>query len=85
MINSNWIAILDFGAQYTQLIARRIRESHVYCEVLPYDTPASELSKRNVSGIILSGGPSSVYGNQAPHPDPLIFKIGKPILGICNG
>ncbi len=85
MINSNWIAILDFGAQYTQLIARRIRESHVYCEVLPYDTPASELSKRNVSGIILSGGPSSVYGNQAPHPDPLIFKIGKPILGICYG
>ena len=57
MADSNWIAILDFGAQYTQLIARRIRESHVYCEVLPFDTPASELSARNVTGIVLSGGP----------------------------
>ena len=85
MTNSNWIAILDFGAQYTQLIARRIRESHVYCEVLPYDTPASDLSERNVSGIVLSGGPASVYGENAPHPDPRIFETGKPILGICYG
>ena len=85
MADSNWIAILDFGAQYTQLIARRIRESHVFCEVLPYDTPASELSARNVSGIILSGGPASVYGENAPHPDPGIFEAGRPILGICYG
>ena len=66
MADSNWIAILDFGAQYTQLIARRIRESHVYCEVLPYDTPAADLSARNVTGIVLSGGPASVYGEDAP-------------------
>ena len=85
MANSNWIAILDFGAQYTQLIARRIRESHVYCEVLPYDTPASELWERHVSGIILSGGPASVYGEEAPHPDPQVFETGRPILGICYG
>ena len=85
MADANWIAILDFGAQYTQLIARRIRESHVYCEVLPYDTPASELSARNVSGIVLSGGPASVYGEDAPHPDPAIFETGRPILGICYG
>ena len=85
MADSNWIAILDFGAQYTQLIARRIRESHVYCEVLPYDTPASQLTERNVTGIVLSGGPASVYGEDAPHPDPAIFETGKPILGICYG
>ena len=85
MADSNWIAILDFGAQYTQLIARRIRESHVYCEVLPYDTPASELTARNVTGIVLSGGPASVYGEDAPHPDPAIFETGRPILGICYG
>ena len=85
MTDSNWIAILDFGAQYTQLIARRIRESHVYCEVLPYDTPASSLSARNVTGIVLSGGPASVYGEDAPHPDPAIFETGKPVLGICYG
>jgi len=85
MAHSNWIAILDFGAQYTQLIARRIRESHVYCEVLPYDTPASELAERNAAGIVLSGGPASVYGDDAPHPDPGIFETGKPILGICYG
>ena len=85
MADSNWIAILDFGAQYTQLIARRIRESHVYCEVLSYDTPASELTERNVTGIVLSGGPASVYGEDAPHPDPAIFETGRPVLGICYG
>ncbi len=85
MAHSNWIAILDFGAQYTQLIARRIRESRVYCEVLPYDTPASGLLERGVAGIVLSGGPASVYGEDAPHPDPRIFETGKPMLGICYG
>ncbi|MFA4966593.1 MAG: glutamine-hydrolyzing GMP synthase [Candidatus Margulisiibacteriota bacterium] len=79
------IAILDFGAQYSMLIARRVRECNVYCEILPYNTPASELKKRNIKGIILSGGPSSVYDKEAPKGDPEIFKSGIPILGICYG
>ena len=61
--------ILDFGAQYTQLIARRIRESHVYSEILPFNTPIAELKARNPRGIIFSGGPSSVYEADAPHVD----------------
>jgi len=85
MAHHEWIAILDFGAQYAQLIARRIRESHVYCEVLPYDTTAEELDRRGVTGMVLSGGPASVYGDQAPHPDPEIFTMGRPVLGICYG
>jgi GMP synthase (glutamine-hydrolysing) len=85
MAQREWIAILDFGAQYAQLIARRIRESHVYCEVLPYNTSAKELGQRGVTGIVLSGGPASVYGDDAPHPDPEIFSMGKPVLGICYG
>lgn len=79
------IVVLDFGAQYAMLIARRVRECNVYCEVLPHDTPASELKKRNVKGIILSGGPSSVYDKGAPLPDSELLKSGIPILGICYG
>lgn len=79
------IVVLDFGAQYSMLIARRVRECNVYCEILPFDTPVSELKKRNVKGIILSGGPSSVYEKGAPHPDPELLKSGIPILGICYG
>ena len=79
------IVIVDFGAQYTQLIARRIREEHVYCEVLPYSTPLSTLLSDSPAGIIFSGGPASVLDQGAPSIDPSIFECGIPILGICYG
>ena len=79
------IAILDFGSQYTQLIARRIRECAVFSEILPYESSAARLADPEIKGIILSGGPASVYTRKAPHPDPSIFALGKPILGICYG
>ena len=79
------VVILDFGSQYTQVIARRIRECKVYSEILPYNTPASEIAAMNPKGIILSGGPSSVYSRKAPLPDKKIFELGIPILGICFG
>jgi GMP synthase (glutamine-hydrolysing) len=79
------IAILDFGSQYSELIARRIRETQVYSEVLPFYTTASELAKFNPKGIILSGGPSSVYDQGAPSSDPEIWNLGVPILGVCYG
>jgi GMP synthase (glutamine-hydrolysing) len=79
------IVILDFGSQYTQVIARRIRECQVFSEILPHTTPASKLSGPEIKGIILSGGPASVYSPKAPHPDPEIFHLGKPVLGICYG
>ncbi|MBI3912384.1 MAG: glutamine-hydrolyzing GMP synthase [Armatimonadetes bacterium] len=79
------VIILDFGAQYTQLIARRVRECHVYCELLPYDTPLPVLRERRPVGIILSGGPPSVYERGAPQVDPSIYGLGIPILGICYG
>ncbi len=80
-----WIAILDFGSQYSQLIARRVRELKVYCEILRHDTPASELAASRPRGIILSGGPASVYASGAPKCDPALFRLGPPILGICYG
>ncbi len=79
------IVILDFGSQYTQVIARRIRECSVYSTILRYDTPAAEIAKRRPKGIILSGGPSSVYAKEAPLPDKAIFDLGLPVLGICYG
>src|SRR5215469_17046567 len=79
------IPILDFGAQYAQLIARRVREQGVYSELVRPDIPAAELHKLNPKGIILSGGPSSVYEPNAPRCDPEVFKLGVPILGICYG
>src|SRR5512140_745024 len=79
------IVILDFGSQYTQVIARRIRECNVYSVILRYDTPASEIATLRSSGLILSGGPSSVYAEDAPLPDPGIFDLGVPMLGICYG
>ncbi len=79
------IVILDFGSQYTQVIARRIRECQVYSQIVRHDIPASELKALHPRGIILSGGPSSVYGKAAPQPDRAIFDLGVPILGICYG
>jgi GMP synthase (glutamine-hydrolysing) len=81
----NKIVILDFGSQYTQVIARRIRECEVYSEILPHTTKAASIKSPELKGIILSGGPASVYSSKAPHPDPKIFDLGVPILGICYG
>ena len=79
------IVILDFGSQYTQVIARRIRECNVYSVILAHDTPAGEIAALAPRGIILSGGPSSVYAKNAPLPDRNIFALGVPVLGICYG
>ncbi len=79
------IAVLDFGSQLTQVIARRIRECQVYSKIYHYGTPAAKLREDGVTGIIFSGGPQSVYASQAPHPDPAVFELGVPILGICYG
>jgi len=80
-----WIAVLDFGSQYTQLIARRIREAKVYSEILPYCIDLEKMQQDPPKGIILSGGPASVYEAQAPVCDKKVFKLGIPILGICYG
>ena len=85
MENSERILILDFGSQYTQVIARRIREAMVYSEIMPFSTSALKIATLRPKGIILSGGPASVYAKGAPKPDPEIFKLGIPILGICYG
>ena len=77
--------VLDFGGQYNQLIARRVRECNVYCEVKPYTTPLAELKAMDPIGIIFTGGPNSVYLEESPHVDPEIFSWGVPILGICYG
>ncbi|MGB9858875.1 MAG: glutamine-hydrolyzing GMP synthase [Moorellaceae bacterium] len=79
------VLVLDFGGQYNQLIARRIRECQVYCEMLPYYTPLSHILARKPKGIVFSGGPASVYGPGAPRVDPAIYQCGIPILGICYG
>jgi GMP synthase (glutamine-hydrolysing) len=79
------IVILDFGSQYSQLIARRVRELEVYCEIIPYNTPFSRLEQLNPAGYILSGGPSSVYAPNAPHLPDFVLAANKPVLGICYG
>lgn len=79
------IVILDFGSQYTQVIARRVRECNVYSTILHFNTPAAKIAAMKPSGIILSGGPSSVYAPKAPLPDKNIFELGVPVLGICFG
>jgi len=79
------ILILDFGSQYTQLIARRVRECRVYSEIQPFDFPLEKIKALSPKGIILSGGPSSVYESEAPCCDPRLFRLGIPILGICYG
>jgi GMP synthase (glutamine-hydrolysing) len=84
-IHSEKILILDFGSQVTQLIARRVREQSVYCEIHPYNISLARIREYSPKGIILSGGPSSVYDTDAPHSDPAIFDLGIPIFGICYG
>ena len=79
------VLILDFGSQYTQLIARRVRENKVFSKIIPYNTPATEIAAMAPRGLILSGGPSSVVEKKSPVPDKNIYKLGIPILGICYG
>jgi len=85
MQHTDHIVVLDFGSQYTQLIARRIRDMGVYCEIIPYFTPTGEIRRRRPRGIIFSGGPNSVYEKGAPMPRRDVLNIGVPILGICYG
>jgi GMP synthase (glutamine-hydrolysing) len=79
------ILVIDFGGQYNQLIARRVRENHVYCEIVPYNCSIEKIKEKNPKGIIFTGGPSSVYGENAPRIDKSIFELNVPILGICYG
>ena len=79
------VIVLDFGAQYGQLIARRVRDLHVYSEIMPCDAPAEEIAAKHPDAIILSGGPASVYADDAPDMDARVFELGVPILGFCYG
>ncbi|MBF7096645.1 glutamine-hydrolyzing GMP synthase [Alkalibacter mobilis] len=85
MDSQELIIVLDFGGQYNQLIARRVREENVFCEILPYSASIERIKGKNPKGIIFTGGPSSVYGEKAPKCDPEIFELGIPVLGICYG
>ncbi|HEY6378667.1 MAG TPA: glutamine-hydrolyzing GMP synthase [Candidatus Dormibacteraeota bacterium] len=84
-VGQDAVLVLDFGSQYSQLIARRVREARVYCELVPGTVPAAEIRRRNPRGLIFSGGPASVYAEDAPRPDPAIYDLNLPILGICYG
>src|ERR1700735_4620080 len=79
------ILIFDFGSPYGQLIPRRVREQHVFCQIVRHDLTAQRVQEMKPAGIILSGGPASVYEKSAPSVDPAIFHLGIPILGICYG
>ena len=79
------VLVLDFGSQFSQLIARRVREARVYCELMPGQASIKDILDRNPRGIIFSGGPTSVYDEGAPHPDPALYELGIPILGVCYG
>ena len=84
-IHAHRILILDFGSQYTQLIARRVRELGVYCEIFPYDIESAEIAEFAPKGVILSGGPETVTGERAPQAPDIVFELGIPVLGICYG
>ena len=84
-IHAHRILIIDFGSQYTQLIARRVREAGVYCEIWPYDHCQAALRASRPNGIILSGGPETVTGDDTPRAPQQIFDLGVPVLGICYG
>ena len=79
------VLVVDFGAQYAQLIARRVREAHVYSEIVPRSMPVAEMLAREPKGIIFSGGPASVHVEGAPTIDPAVYDAGVPVLGICYG
>src|SRR4051812_32077171 len=79
------VVVIDFGAQYAQLIARRVREARIYSEIVPHTMPVPELLAKRPAAIILSGGPSSVYATDAPSVDPSLFAGDVPVLGICYG
>src|SRR4051794_15568645 len=79
------VLVVDFGAQYAQLIARRVREAHVYSEIVPHTITADEIKARNPAGVIFSGGPASVHQEGAPRMDPAVYDLGTPVLGICYG
>ena len=85
MEKNETILILDFGGQYNQLIARRVRECNVYSEVVPFNISLEKIKEKNPKGIIFTGGPASVYGEDSPKCDPEIFNLGIPVLGICYG
>jgi GMP synthase (glutamine-hydrolysing) len=84
-IHQHKILILDFGSQYTQLIARRVREIGVYCEILPWDLNEADIREFNPKGIILSGGPESVAAENSPRASDYVFSSGLPVFGICYG
>ena len=84
-IHEHRILILDFGSQYTQLIARRIREIGVYCEIWPWDSQTSDISQFSPKGVILSGGPESVHADDGPQAPPVVYELNVPVLGICYG
>lgn len=84
-MSSPYVLILDFGSQYTQLIARRIREARVYCEIHPFNAAAKVIRDKQPDAIVLSGGPASIYGQDAPQLDPEVLRVGVPVLGICYG
>lgn len=79
------VLVVDFGGQYNQLIARRVRECGVYCEIIPYTYSIEKIKEKNPKGIIFTGGPNSVYGENTPTLDKEIFNLNVPILGICYG
>ncbi|HTM44645.1 MAG TPA: glutamine-hydrolyzing GMP synthase, partial [Polyangiaceae bacterium] len=85
MSSGNFVLILDFGSQYTQLIARRVREAEVYCEIHPGNAPLSTIQARKPNAVVLSGGPQSVYDKDSPQCDRGVFDLGVPVLGICYG
>ncbi|WP_413778158.1 glutamine-hydrolyzing GMP synthase [Caproicibacterium sp. XB1] len=85
MVKNETVLVLDFGGQYCQLIARRVRECSVFCEIKSYRTPVSELAAKGYKGVILTGGPNSVYDENSPHCDKALFEMGVPVLGICYG
>ena len=85
IVSHQTILVLDFGSQYTQLIARRLRELSIYSEIVPFNTPVETLRAKDPVGVILSGGPSSVSDDGAPRCDMELFELGRPVLGICYG
>ena len=84
-VSQQRVLVLDFGSQYARLIARRVREQHVFCEIVRHDVTAEQVRQHSPRGLILSGGPSSVYADEAPQCDPELFQLGIPVLGICYG